>query len=255
MGEACRDNRGMSLIELLVVIVVIGILVAAAMQAMTATLADLRRVRAERDLEALARAIVGDPVRTAGGARWDFGFVGDNGAFPPDLAALRANPGGWVTWNGPYLDPGFDQDTLRYRLDPWGAPYQYVGGLTVISTGSGAPLVQRLADDAADYLANTYEGLVRDAADSVPSSRYRDSVSILLTVPNGAGAWTILLQHPDSAGRFAFSPLPVGTHLLRIVFTPRADTLLRCVTVLPRHRSDPPDRYRFTEAWFSGGTP
>lgn len=249
------DSQGLSLIEMLVIIVVIGILVAVAMQSMTATIRDVRQIKTEREMAALARAILGDAARVAGGARSDFGFVGDNGAFPPNIEALRTNPGGWATWDGPYLEPGFVQDTVGFKTDEWGAAYQYSGGLTITSTGSGASIVKRLAGSAADYLNNSYAGLVRDASDSVPAVVYRDSVVAQITVPNGVGAFSHVALSPDSAGLFSFAGLPVGMHPLRIIFVPAADTLFRYVTIAPRQRSDPPDVYRFTSDWFIGGTP
>ena len=86
-------HNGFSFIELLVVIVVIGILASVAMQSMTATVEDVRRLQTEREMEMLARAIVGNPSLTKNGARSDFGYVGDVGAFPPNLQALYQSPG------------------------------------------------------------------------------------------------------------------------------------------------------------------
>ena len=86
-----RASAGFSLIELLVMIVIVGILAAIAMQSMLGVVVDTRQVKTEREMEMLARAIVGDPNELQAGRRADFGYVGDVGAFPPDLEALRTD--------------------------------------------------------------------------------------------------------------------------------------------------------------------
>jgi len=42
--------------------------------------------------------------------------------------------------------------------------------------------------------------------------------------------------------------LPVGTHSLRVIYTPNVDTLYRYVTILPRHKSS--RTYRFADSYF-----
>jgi len=131
--------RGFGLIEVLVMIIVIGIVAATALQWMTGSVDDIRRVKTEREMAVLARAITGDPSLTQDGVRSDFGYVGDIGAFPPNLHALHTNPGGYGTWEGPYLPSGFIQDSIGYRFDEWGRAYQYSGGITITSTGGVPP--------------------------------------------------------------------------------------------------------------------
>ncbi len=243
---------GFSLIELLVVVVVVGILAAVAMNSMSSGIDDLRRVQTEREMDRLADAIVGDPAVTAGGRRADFGYVGDVGAFPPSLTALVQNPG-YATWHGPYLAPGFVQDTVGYRLDAWGKPYAYNGGIAISSTGGGSTITKKVADASSDYLANTYRAEIRDALDSLPGPIYADSVTVSISFPNGVGGMGATAVHPDSMGEFTISGLPVGVHPVRLVYEPMADTLTRYLTILPRHRSNPPDIYRFASGYFAGG--
>jgi len=245
---------GFSLIEVVVVIVVLGILAAVALQSMTASVDDIRRAETEREMEMLTHAIAGNPALYTAGARCDFGYIGDIGAFPPNLRALYANPGGFATWNGPYLPPGFVQDTSGYRLDAWGEPYQYSGGLTIASTGSGDVITRKVASASADYLSNSLSGVIRDVNDSIPGNKFMDSVDIVISVPDGLGGTTSRFASPDSSGAFTLTSLPVGTHPLRAVYLPTADTLLRYVTVLPRHRNDPPQQLRFISAHFSSAT-
>lgn len=255
MRRVITKNRGFSLIELIVVIVVLGILAAVAMQSMTASVEDIRRIETEKELDMLADAIVGDASLYSGGARSDFGYVGDVGSFPPNLRALYHNPGGYSTWQGPYLPAGFVEDTAGFRLDAWGAPYQYTGGVVIASSGGGSSITKKIANDASDYLSNTLNGSVTDVNDSAPGTLYMDSVDIAMSIPDGIGGTTTRITAPDSAGNFTLSALPVGTHAVSAIYRPAADTLLRYVTILPRHRSDPPPRFRFAAAYFSSASP
>lgn len=244
---------GFSLIEMVVVIIVLGILAGLALRTMTSTVDDLRRVETEAEMEILAAAIVGDPTLRMAGTRADFGYVGDVGAFPPNIQALSQNPGGLATWNGPYLPPGFVQDSAASLIDAWGMPYSYSGGVVITSNGSGSPIVKKITDAASDYLMNRLYGLITDGNDSVPGAVYDDSLEIAITIPDGAGSRLTKVYHPDSAGAFSLDSLPVGTHPLRFIFTPAADTLIRYITILPRHTSSPPARFRFASAFFVSG--
>jgi prepilin-type N-terminal cleavage/methylation domain-containing protein len=243
-----RRVAGFSLIELLVVIIVIGILTSVAMQSMDVAIEDARRVKTEREMAMLSKAIAGDPSVTNGRERSDFGYVGDVGAFPPNLSALASNPGGWSTWDGPYIPAGFSQDTLGFKIDEWGKPYSYVGGTSISSSGGGSVITHKVADAVDDYLRNRVMGTVRDVNDSIPGDTYCDSVSISITVPNGSGGRVTKTYHPNASGGFVMDSLPAGTHPLSVVFVPEADTLFRNLTVLPRHRGSV--SYQFAEAHF-----
>jgi len=247
------SSHGFSLIELLAVIVVIGILAAVAMQSMGTAVQDTRRVRTEREMEMLAHAIAGDPQLTQSGSRCDFGYVGDVGAFPPNLQALYQNPGGYSTWQGPYLAPGLTEDNTGYLKDEWGTNYTYAGGLTLSSTGSGTTVTRKIAPATSDYLINRLRGTVHDAADNPPGPSHASSIDLNITIPNGAGSTIVKTYHPDAAGSFSLDSLPAGQHRLEIVFTPTADTLRRKVTILPRHRGA--HNYRFATALFSTSVP
>lgn len=249
MNRWLQREQGFSLIELTIVIVVIGILVAVAMQSMTALVEDSRQVKTEREMEMLANAIVGNPSAMNGSLRSDFGYVGDIGAFPPNLQALYQNPGGYATWDGPYIPSGFTQDSTGFKTDEWGSLYGYSGGVTITSTGSGTTFTKKIADATSDYLLNTLNGTVRDANDSIPGPVYDDSVDIKVTIPNGSGNTVTKIYRPDSTGVFTLDSLPVGQHELRIIYTPEVDTLFRYLTILPRNKSS--QDYRFAEAYFS----
>ncbi len=253
MMKWIQRHNGFSLIEMIVVIVVLGILAAVAMQSMTATFVNARRAETEREMDILAEAIIGNPLLRESGTRFEFGYVGDIGAFPPDLRALFENPGGFSTWRGPYLPPGFAEDSVNRLLDEWGQPYTYDGGTTITSTGSGTPIVKQVARATSDYLINAFTGIIRDAADSLPGMIFKDSVVVSVTFPDGIGGYAKKTCVPDAAGVFRFDSMPVGTHPLEIVYTPADDTLLHYITILPRHKSDPPEKFFFAATYFSTG--
>lgn len=248
-----KNNRGFSLIELTIAIIIIGVLVGVVLQSMTSVVGDARRIKTEREMELLANAIVGDANLTQGGGRNDFGYVGDIGSFPPNLNALYNNPGGYSTWDGPYIPSGFTQDVTGLKTDEWGTAYNYSGGVTITSTGSGSTITKKIARSAQDYLLNVVNGTVRDGADSLPGVTFRDSVEIKITIPNGSGGTLTKSYNPDSAGIFALDSIPVGTHPLRIIYTPAVDTIFRYLTVYPRHK-DGPYNYKFASNHFEDTT-
>ena len=251
MSRFIENDRGFSLIELTIAIIIIGIIVSIALQSMTSVIEDTRRIKTEREMELLANAIVGDANIAQSGGRSDFGYVGDIGSFPPNLSALYSNPGGYSTWDGPYIPSGFSQDSTGLKTDEWGAAYNYSGGVTITSTGSGQTITKKIARTASDYVRNKINGAIRDGADSLPGNTYKDSVDIEITFPGGGGSRQTKLYHPDAAGSFTLDSIPTGTHPLRIIYTPNVDTLFRYLTVYPRHKGG--KTYKFASIYFSGG--
>lgn len=242
---------GFSLLEMTVAIIVIGILLAVAMQSMTSVVDDARHAKTERELEQLAKSIVGDSEVAQGGGRGDFGYVGDVGSFPPNLNALYTNPGSYATWDGPYLPAGFTQDSTSLKTDEWGTAYNYSGGITITSTGGGSTITKKIADASSDYLRNTISGTIKDKSDSLPGISRKDSVDIKVTIPNGTGGTTTKLYRPDASGTFVLDSIPVGQHPLRIIYTPAVDTIFRYLAVYPRHKQSL--AYKFSSDYFSGG--
>ncbi len=239
---------GFSLVEMIMLLIIVSIVLAVTMQSMTVAVDDIRQTRTEREMAMLARSIVGDPSVTVDGVRSDFGFVGDVGALPTSLDALTTNPG-YATWDGPYIEDGFD--AASSLQDEWGAAYTFDGS-AISSTGSGTTITQTVASNPAHYLYNNYSGVVKDLLHRNPGADFLDSVEIVVVYPDGAGSTTTRTEHPDALGSFTLDSLPAGVHLLKVIYTPDADTLRRYITVVPRQPSTA-EQFLFSEAYFDAG--
>ena len=230
------SNRGYSLIELVVVIVIIGILATITLRSMSGTNSVARVEQTTRQLERIAHAIAGDPNLVSGGVRANYGYIGDVGGLPPDLDALVANPGGYTTWKGPYIQDELTPDATntRFKLDGWGQAISYSGGATVSSSGGGSSIITRsLASTVTALLRNRVTVSITDLAGVPPGTIYRDSVKALFDIPNGAGGVTTKIEFPSRDGFLTYDSITIGQHLLRIVYTPENDTLRRQVHVDP----------------------
>ena len=230
-----RSQAGYSLIELVLVLVIIGIIASIAFRSL-GTVTETARVEETRsEMERLADAITGDPNSVSGGHRIDYGYLGDVGALPPNLDALVANPGGYATWNGPYIRDRFSSggaDTY-YKVDAWGAPYAYSGGLTITSNGGGSSLTRRLANSNAELLSNNVRGVILDIDGTPPGPLERDSVIVRLYHPDGTGGLRTRVINPGSDGFYQLDSVPVGSHELQVIYEPTDDTLTRRIDINP----------------------
>ncbi|MEW6052039.1 MAG: prepilin-type N-terminal cleavage/methylation domain-containing protein [Candidatus Zixiibacteriota bacterium] len=221
---------GFTLIELAIVIVIVGILSAVAMQKMSVSVQTAQYEQTKAEMDQLAMAVMGNPATYNDGSRADFGYVGDVGAMPPNLDALAQNPGGFSTWQGPYVASGFAVDD--FKKDAWGSAYSIVGML-LRSTGSGANIDKELAASAAVLLNNSIEGVIVDADRTPPGPTYRDSISVRLSYPDGAGGLATASITPSANGSFAINNLPIGNRTLRVIYLPTTDTVMYPVTIYP----------------------
>jgi len=229
-----RDASGFTLIELVAVILVIAVLAAIAVQKLGSVGQSAKIEETKRELDRLAAAIAGNPNLHNDGTRNDFGYIGDVGSLPPNLDALVTDPG-FATWNGPYIQSDFAQYPDDYKEDAWQTDYTY-GGIVISSIGSGETIQKRLAASADHLLRNTLAGNLYDRDGTPPGNEYKDSLSILLAVPDGGGGVMVKSSSADHGGYFAFDSIPIGNHRLEIVYRPDDDTLRRYVSVPPKSR-------------------
>lgn len=228
-----QSQNGYTLIEMVLVLVIIGIIATVGLNSLTAVNQTNRIEQTRAELDRLAVALVGNRALVSSGVRTDFGYVGDVGSLPPNLDALISNPGGYATWKGPYYGDEFsiDGSSSTFKLDAWGKAYTYSGGPTITSTGGATPLTRNLAVSAGDLLYNDVTIVVYDLDRTPPGATYRDSVRVVLSYPNGAGSVTNASIIPRADGSALFDSIPVGIHLLRVVYLPTTDTLRRKVIV------------------------
>ena len=98
-----RDERGFTLVELIVVIIILGLIVGLVGPRLFGRVGQSKQATAKAQIELLGAAL--DQYRL------------DVGAYPTSLDALVRSQGG--NWNGPYLKkPAIPND-------PWGRPYEY----------------------------------------------------------------------------------------------------------------------------------
>ena len=128
--------KGLSLIEVIIILAVLATLIALLVPSTVQQLTAARRDSTLDEMEALQRALIGDPDLIAQGVRTDFGYLGDMGNLPADLDDLvvqGAQPAfGFDStmkigagWKGPYftLRPG--SDLSSHERDAFGNDYVY----------------------------------------------------------------------------------------------------------------------------------
>ena len=224
------DHKGFTLVELVIVIIIAGILVTVALRGGRSVQETAKVSQAKAELEALAFGIAGNPSLANNGHRSDFGYVGDIGAMPPNLDALRTNTAGLATWRGPYVankrvgNPATIEPTLANRLCLFRRNLDYLQWV-------GSAIHKSIAASISDLLYNRVSGNVLDVDGTPPGAVYRDSVTVRLRVPNGAGGIVSRTSSLDEGGYFAIDSLPIGNHELQIVYQPGADTLKRYLSL------------------------
>jgi len=228
-----NSANGFTLIELALIIVIIGIVATIAMRSMESTIDQSRVDATIQEMEILTQAIVGNKNLISDGIRTDFGYIGDIGALPPGLDALVSNPGGYATWNGPYILNNFTQNPNDYKEDAWGDAYIYAGDIVITSSGNGTPISRQFAGSTDDLLSNTVYGNVYDGLGAVPGDS-ASNINIIIYYPDGAGSTAAVSTSPTASGQFSYSDMiPIGNHLVRAVYSIYNDTTSTYTTVLP----------------------
>lgn len=102
-----KKQRGVTLIEMLVVVVIMGLFVGLVGVTMFKHADDAKRTAARAQIDSLMTALGSYKLETGNFPTTDQG-----------LAALRVKPEGVEQWAGPYMPKDIP-------MDPWGHPYQY----------------------------------------------------------------------------------------------------------------------------------
>uniref|UniRef100_A0A7V3ZV17 Prepilin-type N-terminal cleavage/methylation domain-containing protein n=1 Tax=candidate division WOR-3 bacterium TaxID=2052148 RepID=A0A7V3ZV17_UNCW3 len=236
--------KGVTLLELLIVMVIIGILASAAVKTWDVTLERQRIEETMKELEEIGRAIVGDERLTYMGTRIDFGFVGDCGMLPLYLIDLAIKPDyvDSLLWKGPYVTPVFAENPRNFLIDAWGDSYKYYPESLIIRSFAGGSemsyqkwLTKKLANSFSDLFNNEVSGIVCDAFGNLPDSVKANNILITLFHPR-EGRLIIDSIHPRVGGNFIYSGVAIGKKRLVCVYrdTLQYDSIERIITVYPR---------------------
>ncbi|MCP4704749.1 MAG: prepilin-type N-terminal cleavage/methylation domain-containing protein [candidate division Zixibacteria bacterium] len=230
-----KSNSGYSLIEMVVVIIIIGIIAAVTMKSLGKATEVSRTEETKKEMELLSYAIAGNPDLIANGSRSDFGYIGDVGAMPANWDALVTNPGGYTSWDGPYIKDEFASGTgdTEFKLDAWGQQYSSPATINFSSTGGGFTITRNIANSSNNLLVNSVFAVLTDLDNSAPGATYSDSVKFVITIPNGAGSYILKSGNPGADGLCQIDSIPIGNHLFQIIYIPNNDTLTRRISVNP----------------------
>jgi len=142
-GQSKKHHHGFTLIELVIIIVILGILAVVAIPKFSSITNSSKINATKQEMDALKKAIVGNPAVVSGGEYIDRGFEGDIGYTPSLLSDLVVKPdsiGAYnnltrLGWNGPYID----SSSGSYLKDAWGNNYIYQAiSRRLVSTGGGS---------------------------------------------------------------------------------------------------------------------
>lgn len=236
--QIANKTKGVTLIEMLIVIMIVGILSAVAFRTIDTTRYQSKFDATVREMEEIVEGIIGNPNLISDGRRVDFGYVGDMGRLPDSLLALVVNDGG--NWKGPYLPRKFLEDQFGLITDAWGNRYEYSKEYGYIRSSGGGKqtLTMKIADSLSDLFANKISGVVTDI-NGLPPADLSSKINIRITIPqNGNLVDYTINPRPD--GYFEFSPendcpIPIGNHRLVVKkLYGSQDSVTRLISVTAR---------------------
>ncbi|MFC1730223.1 type II secretion system protein [candidate division KSB1 bacterium] len=223
------DQRGFSLLEIVVVIIIIGVLSAIAVQNFSAQTDKRRDASTLAELQDLKRAIVGDPDKISDGIRTDFGYVGDMGALPAALSSLVIDPsGGTSNWSGPYMSVNFNEDPLDYAKDAYNENYVPSGDyLSFYSPGADATV--QIAASSAPLLSNTVQILITDRDGRIPQASDLVNISVVITLQSGGSVNGTV----TAGGLCTINGVHMGNHIVTVTHAVTAEVVIKRISINP----------------------
>lgn len=233
------NNRGVTLLELLVTLMILSMILTVAVKAWDVTLERGRFQTTTRKLNTLRDVIVGDERIVINGQRVDFGFVGDMGRLPNNLRELVELPVGLPddsgNWRGPYITAGFQAASSEgFRIDGWGDTIFYNRESLYLRSTGGRGLIERdrwivkefgYADDQLTKNRVTVQVLdvrgLPPPVELIARKRARFERATRLFYPVAGVLDTNGIPPPvpmDNNGQFYWQLVPQGRHQLRVVY-------------------------------------
>lgn len=227
-------NKGTTVLEMAVTTLLIAILVSGFGTGMYSTVSNARNQAALRQLEALKKAIVGQPRSVPPGEKSGIrhGYIGDMGALPATLSSLDAIgsqleysvdsllqlPRGW---RGPYVSGA----ASRNMTDPWGngLVYSAAAGASALTGATTVATIRSLGADglngtADDHVVEIYKaeafakviGFVKDAFGSTVAG-----ITVTVSYPS-SGSIATVSGVSDNDGLYMFDNIPHGPQILQL---------------------------------------
>jgi len=227
LNSLFKNQKGFSLVELLMVIIVVGVMATMTLSTVGGNKDAQRYELTMRKMEAIRVAAIGDQSLDKQGRRANFGYVGDWGSLPTSLTNLTtAQTPAWsynstygfgAGWKGPYVSTQFTGET-PVTQDAWGNNFVWTPG------GSPPSLTSYGADGAAG--GTVYD---KDIVMNFPTNLWRGNVygyvadrmarmageTVELRSPVN-GVITASTDTSGSDGDFSFTSVPFGPRSLEV---------------------------------------
>jgi len=228
-GSGVRGGRGVTLLELLVVLMILSLILTAAVKTWDVTLERGRWESTTRKLNQLVTAVTGEPNYVVAGHRADFGFVGDVGRLPfslEELVSFAVTPPESSRWRGPYLRSTFSESPEGFRIDGWGDTIIYNRESLFVRSLGGRGMADKtrwqtalLSYDNRALTENEVTGQVVDVRGLPATDTVLTSIMVTLSYPREGKL--VSEERTGSElrnGEFRFWPVPQGIHRLHVKY-------------------------------------